>query len=251
MKYYLICIALPILLGSGCSDGRDSRACKPVDPVEVELGGINYSIPASYQPRFSHKLGQENNFYVFLQHYYKDGKRLKNRYCKQEGTHKVEGMSFDLEFGNSRRNDGYDVRDAIVPANSPRFDALDNMTFISIHNVPSSIEPEPTHPFYKDAALSKNGLYYFKGSSENAEGICKEVVSTNSTVFGGKVRASCLISFVKKPQEATWRLSIAADRLGKPHGSLTVDVRGKSFEEWPPILDGVKAFIESMRDAHQ
>lgn len=255
MVFRAIGLLAAVLYLAACSDNNDQKACSPVDPVQVELGGIQYSIPASYQPQFSHNGGHTSeraqSFYLFTQSHYKDGKRLKYRYCKRGGHQNIDGVSFYLESRNSRHNDGYDTRDAIVNAKTPRFDMLERVSLISIRNVPSSTEPNETEPFYRGATLSDDGSYHFKNRPETAEGVCQaDLVSTKPTIFGGKIRASCLVSSVK-PHEATWRLDVSADGLGKPYGRLTIDIEGKPFEEWDPVLQNVKDFIDSMQTKMQ
>jgi hypothetical protein len=247
MVFRAIGLLTAVLCLTGCSDDNDQKACSPIDPIQVNLGGNRYAIPASYQPRFEHKDGRDKTFYVFSQNYYQDGKRLKFRYCKRDGHQDVDGIHFHLEFGNNRRDDGYDTNDAIVSANSPRWDRLKNVSMISIGSVPASIDPKPDDTFYKDAIISPDGQFYFKRSSAGGDFHCKSgFISTAQTVFGGKIRGSCSIAVVA-PYNMTWRLYISADRLIKPHGRVVVDLHNPTFEDLSPTLQDVRRFIASIQ----
>jgi hypothetical protein len=237
-----------VLCLTGCSDSDDSRACSPVDPVQINLGGNRYAIPASYQPHFKHGDGRDKTFHVFSQNYYQDGKRLKYRYCKRDGHQDVDGIGFYLESETSRKNDGYDTRDAIVSRNAPRFPGLQHVTMIAIDNIPSSNEWMKEGQFVEGMTLSEDGQYYYRDRYEHPNGICeRQLISVNPSIFGGKISASCTSPTIN-PNTVFWRLYIGADALGKPNGSIKIDINGKSFADWDPILQDVKSFIDSMRE---
>jgi hypothetical protein len=248
MMFRAIGLFAAVLSLAGCSDSDDSRACSPVDPVHINLGGNRYAIPASYQPRFEHKDGRGKTFYVFAQNYYQDGKRLKFRYCRRDGHQDVDGIRFHLERKTSRENDGYDTRDAIVKRLSPQLPELESVTMITIDNIPSSNEWMKEGKFVEGMTLSEGKQYYYRDRYEHPNGICeRQLISVNPSIFGGKISASCTSPAIN-PNTVIWRLYIGADALGKPNGSITIDINGKSFEEWDPILRDVKSFIDSMRE---
>lgn len=237
-----------VLCLAGCSDSDDSRACSPVDPVQINLGGNRYAIPASYQPHFKHKDGRNKTFHVFSQNYYQDGKRLKYRYCKRDGHQDVDGIGFYLESETGRKNDGYDTRDAIIKRLSPQLPELESVTMITIDNIPSSNEWMNEGRFVEGMTLSESERYHYRSSPVRTGRTCdQDLISVYPTIFGGKIRATCM-SAVVQPHTIWWRLYIGADGLGKPHGSLTVDIKDRAPEEWDPILQDVKSFIDSMRE---
>ncbi len=247
MVFRAIGLLAAVLCLTGCSDSNDQKACNPADPIQVNLGGNRYAIPASYQPRFEHRDGRDKTFYVFSQNYYQDGKRLKFRYCKRDGHQDVDGIRFHLEGETSRKNDGYDTRDAILNGNAPRFPGLQHVTMITINNIPSSNEWMTEEKFIEGMTLSDDQLYYIRRRPEYVGNFCdQDVISVKPTVFGGRIKASCL-SPVTQPSDATWRLYIGADALGSPRGSLSIDIRGKHFSEWNSILSDVKTFIDSIQ----
>jgi hypothetical protein len=240
-----------LLVSSPLAYGNERSHCVIVDPIKVELGGKNYSIPAKYQPRFN--LNEENKdaFYIFEQTYYQDGKRLKNRYCRRSGQQKVDGINFQLEFGTNRRRDVYDVRDAVMSGNTPAFDALENVSDINIMNVPSSNDFITNNLSARGYILSESGLYYFQNSPDgvkNGNEACKSnIVSNNRTPFGDRLYASCY-NYEMNPSIYRWRIYMNAVGYGKPHGLLMIDLNQTKFEDWPPVLVTVKKLLESMND---
>jgi hypothetical protein len=240
-----------LLVLSPFAYSNERSHCVIVDPIKVELGGKNYSIPAKYQPRFNLNDENKDAFYIFEQTYYQDSKRLKNRYCRRSGQQKVDGINFQLEFGTNRQRDVYDVRDAVMSGNTPAFDALENVSYISIMNVPSSNDFITNNLSARGYILSESGLYYFLNPPDgvkNGNEACKSnIVATNRTPFGDRLSATCY-NYVAKPSIYRWRIYMNAVGYGKPYGSLVIDLHQTKFENWPPVLETVKVFLESMND---
>jgi hypothetical protein len=246
-------LALSVLLAtSQFARADDQRPCQAEDPVRIELGGRPLAIPASYQPRFEPSKIDGENFQFFEQSYYQDGRRLKFRYCRQKGHLKVEALTFHLEFRQDRRNDGYDIRDAIVGRGAPTLSALERISLIDLRSVPKSNEPFEAELARRGFVRSADRRYLFLDPPDNAANPNRDchanLVSVDPTPFGGRARASCYSSLIH-PEIYRWRITTAADAFGRPHGLLTIDLHETRFEDWPPVLAAVRTFIDSMHDA--